>query len=368
MTLRVLTESGTIWRGIGLNDAGENVFTLGQTMPTAENTGVEVGQPLVNHALYATPGEVIFDTAGQVIEGINFGTRRVRVRAANVTIRNCRFVITGLEDDGEYAVINANNAAVSGLKIEHCDIINTYQGGHKLLGVWGHNFDLYRCKILGTVDGVRPNIAGNWSIRGCFISELGWWAAPSNGIVHGSDVQSHSDCIQTTFGGGSIVGSSLFAYPSLVVGTGTPTSGSDAGNSSPSGWYTQAQAIARRAELMGSSWTMASKSYGGVSRENGGVITPLMLNISTGSTAPSVTVTDSWFAGGTLQVNALAANLTSPVGVFMRNRHFDDSRYTVAGRAMGYRFRNGLTGTVPQSGANRNVFMNDGATVPLIDA
>lgn len=348
-----------ILRGIGLDDIGTAVFTLGETMPTPDNTGVPDTAALTPWE--GTENPLVIDQP-TMFDSIDFGNTCVIVKSSGVTFQNCNWRITDAADN--QAIIIADSGAVSGLTLNQCSFVCVDQRGFNLLAIRGHDFTAYRCKVMGTVDGVRPNLGGNWRLHGCFIGFLGWYAADTTGVVQPHDVQSHSDCVQTTYGGGEIIGCTLLAYPSTVVGTGTPGSGSDTGN--PTSWYTQAQAEARRAELMGSVWTDAQKSYGGVSRAVGGVITCLMCNRATGPTALNLTVLRNWFGGGGVQVNALASNLTSPLGVFHGNRHFDDSAYQAAGRAMGYRLASGLTADIPQSGPDVNTFMDDGATVPVI--
>lgn len=363
-TLRTLVEKGVL-RGVGLYDIGDKVFILGITQPTESNTGVPPGTVLTPYDDRFTPRVVNIDTPGVTITDTDFGNVRLYIRAANVTIKRCRWTITDIEDDRlNQAIISCDSGSVTNLVIEESSFVTTTQEGWRLdAAIRGHDFTAYRCFITGTQDGIRPNIAGNWRILGCFIGFLGWWAADVTGKVHPSDVQTHSDCIQTTFGGGEVMGNTLLAYPSLTVGTGTPGSGNDSGN--PKGWYTQAQADARRAELMDNTWTDASKSYGNVSRAIGGVLCPLMCNTAAGSTPMNLNVTRNWFGGGNVHVNGLASNLVSPLGTFRQNRHYDDSKFTVGDRAIGYRIREGLFADIPQTGDDVNTYM-DGGIVPIV--
>ncbi|MGB4762255.1 MAG: hypothetical protein WBP12_02755 [Candidatus Saccharimonas sp.] len=341
----------------------EDEFVLGVTMPTKANSGVPSGTTLSTYDPSGTLRSLVVSTPGTTFTNVDFGNVKVAVRAANVSFIRCRWTIT--DSVNSAAIIYTVDAAVANCLISQCDLVNLDQKAN-INANQGHDMTVYRCKVQGTTDGIDPSGGGNVKIRGNYISDLCWLAADTNGVVHGSDVQSHSDCIQIMYAGVEIIGNFLGAYPSLVVGTGTPGSGTDTGNTS--GWYTQAQANARRAQLLGSSWTNASRSYDGVSHENGGVITPLMCNVATGSTALNLVVEDNWFGGGVVGVNGLATNLTSPMGVFNRNRFFADFKTQSGGRPVGIFMRTAsLTATIPSSGADRNVWMDNDSTVARVN-
>ncbi|MGB4759577.1 MAG: hypothetical protein WBP26_05995 [Candidatus Saccharimonadales bacterium] len=331
-------------------------------MPTKANSGVPTGTTLTDYDPSGTLRTLDIATPGTTFTNINFGNVKVVVKAANVSFIRCRWTIT--DSVSTAAIIYTLHGSVSKCVISQCDIISTDQKAN-INAVQGHDMTVYRCKIQGTVDGVDPTGGGNVKVHGCYISDLCWLAADTNGVVHPSDVQSHSDCMQTTYGGVELVGNFMGAYPSTTVGTGTPGSGTDTGN--PAGWYTQAQAEARRAQLMGSSWTTASKSYDGISHENGGVITGMMCNVASGSTALNLTVEDNWFGGGVVGVNGLATNLTNPLGSFLRNRFFADMKGQSGGRPLGLYIRTSLAATIPTSGSDRNVWVDDGTTVARVN-
>lgn len=360
-TLRVKVADGSL-RGVGLQDIPAGGFLLGITMPTKANSGVPTGTVLTTYDSTGLVRTINIDTAGTTYQNVDFGNVRVVVRAANVTFRQCKWTIT--DNRTNQPAISTNSQSVLNCLIEQCTIDNRDQMGWQFNAIEGHDMTVFRCKITGTCDGIRPNLGGNVKVRGNFIGELGWWGTYSGGPTLNTEFQTHSDCIQTTYGGVEIVGNTLLAYASETVGTGTPGSGTDAGN--PDSWYTQAAAEARRTEALGSVMTVASKSADGISHGVGGVLSVLMCNMATGSSVLNLVVTDNWMAGGDVQVNGLASNLTGNLGTFLRNRHFNDSASTVAGKAIGYRLAAVLTATIPTTGPDVNTYMDGSGVVPRI--
>ncbi len=340
-------------------------FIDGETMPTLLNSGVAPEELLDPYAAdITTPRTIIVTTAGTVFENVDFGNIRVDVRAANVVFRNCRWIVT---NNRTTTPMIGTDLIVAGGKclVERCTIDNRDQLGYQYNAIQGHDITVYRCKILGTVDGIRPNRGGNVRILCNFIGYLGWWGTFTGGPALNSGLQTHSDCIQTTYAGVVIEGNTLVAYPSTIVGTGTPGSGSDTGT--PGAWYTQAAAEARRAQAF-TKTISGSLTWDGLAHESGGILTPLMCNVATGPTSLDLVVRKNWWAGGQLHVNALATNLTTSVGTFEGNRHYNDTFYTVAGRAIGYRLRTDtayptLDAVIPQVAPNYNTWVDTGGVV-----
>lgn len=364
MPLQKTVWTGSDWKifqGGGAQPAADN-FVLRTTMPTKANSGVPVGTVLTPYDPTGTVRTINVDTPNTTFTNVDFGNVKVAVRAANVSFIRCRWTIT--DSVSTAAVIYTLAGAVVNCVISQCDISNVDQNA-SFNAIQGHDMTVYRCKIQGTTDGVNPTGGGNVKIHGNYISDLAWFASNSVGVWHGSDVQSHADCIQTMYAGAEIIGNFLGAYPSVVVGTGTPNSGSDTGNTGSE--YTQAQAEARRAALMGNSWTPAEKTYDGTSRERGGVITSLMCNLAAGNTSLNMTVEDNWFGGGTTGVNALATNLTSSLGTFRRNKFFADQKGQSGGRPLGFYIRSGLTATIPETGSDRNTWIDTNETVVRVN-
>ena len=359
-TLRVATAPG-IFDGVGLDPIGEGVFTLGYTMPTIENSGVPAGTTLTPYDSDIVTPRTIQVTSPTVFDRVDFGNVRVDVRSPGVVFDTCRWVVTA--NRSQTAMVRLDQASPGGdTLISQCTIINEDQLGYQYNAIQGHDFTAYRCLIMGTVDGVRPNLGGNVKVHGCFIGYLGWWGTEDGKPSLNSGYQSHSDCIQTTYGGVEIIGNSLWAYPSMTVGTGTPGSGTDTGT--PDGWYTQAEAEARRAASQ-AGWTDGAQSADGESHWYGGIVNPLMCNRATGPFALNLLVTDNWFAGGQVHVNGLNDNLESPLGTFKRNRHFNDAQYKAAGKSFAYRLKAGLEADIPTIGDDMNYYL-DGSGAALI--
>lgn len=360
-TLRVLTAEGKL-RGVGLEDLPGDGFMLGTTMPTMLNSGVPGGTALTKYEKTGLVRSIFVDTPGAMYENIDFGNVRVVVRTSGVVFRRCQWTIT--DNRTIEPVISTNSQSAADVLVDQCTIENQDQMGWKHNAIEGHDVTVFRCKITGTCDGVRPNLGGNVKIRGSFIGYLGWWGTYAGGPVLNTGYQTHSDCIQTTYAGVEVVGNTLLSYASETVGTGTPGSGKDSGT--PDSWYTQSAAMARREEALGSVMTGLAKSADGVTHGVGGVLSCLMCNVATGSTEMNLVVTDNWFGGGSVQVNGLADNLTGNLGTFQRNRHFNDSANTVAGNAIGYRIKAGLAATIPTSGPDVNTYMDGAGVVPRI--
>jgi hypothetical protein len=329
-------------------------------MPTKANSGVPAGTVLTPYDPTGTLRTFNAGTANATYTNIDFGNVKVVVKAANVSFVRCRWSITDSTTGAAIAYTVATG--VSNCLFSQCDFICTDQKAN-INAIQGHDMTVYRCKIQGTCDGIDPTGGANVKVRGSYISDLAWLASDTKGVVHPSDFQSHADCMQIFYGGAcEIVGNFLGAYPSVIVGTGTPGSGNDTGN--PTSEYTQAQAEARRAQLLGSFYTDPSKSYDGIAHENSGVVTSLMCTPNgSGSTALNLVVTDNWIGGGVVAVNAGTSSLTSPLGTFQRNRFFADMKGQSGGRPVAFWFRSDLTATVPMSGPDRNVWMDDGTTV-----
>lgn len=335
-------------------------FTLRTTMPDYTNTGVPPGSTLTTYDPSNTVRQLVLNTPNVTYDLVNFGNVRLTVQAANVTIKRCRFYLTDVSAPTTSATIMAVSGSVSNLVVEQCDIINADNDGNLLTALQGHHFTAYRNKILGHMDGIAPTGGGGWKIHGNLITENGWWASPVGGEYHPSDVQSHTDNIQTMYGQGEIIGNSLFAYASETVGTGTPNSGTNSGWSNS--FYTQSGAEARRAELLEQSLTPVGKSWDGLQHGNGGTITPLMINRAVGPTDMALIIEDNWIGGGGVGINADATNYTN-VGRIYRNKFYADMRFQSGGRPQGALIYTPTTADMPTTVPNKNTWLDNGATV-----
>ncbi len=125
----------------------------GNGMPTSANTGVPAGL-----ALTPVWHDITVTKAGTVLSGLDIHGF-VKVRAANVTIRNSRIHGSG-PGTSNTGLIDANSAAVSRLLIENCDL------SHDAASVWvdgvvGHDYTVLRSDVSNVVDGFGVMNAAN---------------------------------------------------------------------------------------------------------------------------------------------------------------------------------------------------------------
>jgi ABC-type multidrug transport system fused ATPase/permease subunit len=98
--------------------------------------------------------------------------------------------------------------------------------------------DISQVVITGCVDGFVDSTGGSapqnygFHIVDSIVADSAWWYTPTvNSIIHPSDTQSHGDGVQKSSTlAVTIENTTLLGYISDVIGTGTPGSGSDAGN------------------------------------------------------------------------------------------------------------------------------------------
>lgn len=161
--------------------------------------------------LSARSGTITVTTPGTVLEGLDLAGR-VRVRAADVTIRNCR--ITG-GTGGNATMIEAWDAACVRLLVEDCTIAPTSPGVLSQ-GIHGHDYTARRLDVSRVVDGfgafnrVDLSARANVLIEGCWVHDLHCWTPDPN---H-SDGITHNDCVQVHGNGGVTVrGNLLLAMP-----------------------------------------------------------------------------------------------------------------------------------------------------------
>ena len=181
--------------------------------PTAANTGVRIGSTLT-----AYRGDIVVTTPGTVIENKDiYGF--VRIRAANVTIRNCR--VRGSGPAGyNTGLIDCNHHAVRNALIEDCLLVPDFPSVW-LDGVIGKEYTARRCNVYNTVDGfgvynsTDRSAPTNVTIESCYIHDLSYFAVDPN---HGYG-PTHNDCIQIQ--GGSNVrvrGNTIACFMSKTAG------------------------------------------------------------------------------------------------------------------------------------------------------
>jgi len=188
-------------------------FVIGQTRPTAENTGAT--GPLV-----AQSGNVYIDTAGTVLENRDISGRFI-VRAANVTLRNC--LIRGDSNATEGDCVDATHSAVANLLLDRCTIRRDTPN-ERATGVIGHGYTLRRCHVYHCVDGTgvfdTANPDGDMAMlaEGCLFEATSYF----NPCSYQSDNQTHNDVGGQIQGGSNITyrGCDIQAFLDPNIGTG----------------------------------------------------------------------------------------------------------------------------------------------------
>lgn len=175
----------------GRQSLNPNPFVIGTTKPNALNVGLPPLRPLTT-----VIGDVtITSSAGTLLEGLDiFG--RVKVQAANVTIRNCR--VRGANNvSGNTALIDCNHPNASNVLIENCDLRPDFPSIW-LNAVIGHNYTIRYCHIWDVVDGLgvynsyAPTAHADVTIEANFIHDLAYFSPDPN---H-NDNRTHNDGIQ----------------------------------------------------------------------------------------------------------------------------------------------------------------------------
>ena len=186
----------------------------GYTKPNAGNTGVRAGSKLKVHK-----GDIIVTKAGTVIENMDiFGF--IKIRAANVVIRNCRVRGSGPASSNT-GLIDCNNRNVRNALIEDCLLVPD-KPSVWLDGVIGKEYTARRCHVYNTVDGFGVyNVSDkkaptNVTIESCYIHDLAYFSKDPN---HGGGA-THNDAIQIQ-GGSHIVirGNNIQGFLSKTAGT-----------------------------------------------------------------------------------------------------------------------------------------------------
>ena len=300
--------------------------------PNATTTGVLPGTTLTTH-----PGDYVITTPGTTISDQEiFGT--VYIRAANVTINNCK-----IRGSSNHHVIDATNAACINAVITNCEIFTDYPNNSPN-GIQGQNFTIQFCNIYGTVDGI--NIAGNATnlnvvAKQNYIHDLCYITPDSN---H-SDNQTHNDAIQIQGGLG----------PLLIQGN------------SIHGSYSQ---------TVGTIGSLPDRGTGDITngRYNWAALTCIQFtdnptNVYTASTGNNVRVWGNWMYGGKRALNAGSANNTD-IGSWWRNK-FDDTQGERGGGSLaakaGYTASMDATTTCDtgEGTSNANIYMSDGSEITV---
>jgi hypothetical protein len=118
----------------------------------------------------------------------------VQVRAANVTIRNCR--VRGLGGGTtNTGLILATHSAVQNLVVQDCTLVPDTPS-YWLDGIMGHDYTARRCRVYNAVDGfgafntANPGGPINVYLYSNYVHDLSYFSPDPN---HPSDNQTHND-------------------------------------------------------------------------------------------------------------------------------------------------------------------------------
>lgn len=316
-----------------------DTFVHGETIPTTANATYRY--PLTPFT--GTTGTLVISTPGTTYERVDFGSTWIDIRAADVTIRDCKFRNTKANPSRRGMIVADDGAAVR-LKVEHTQFINA-PGTNQTPGmtaITGHDFIAKRISVRHFSDGINTrvrstNIDGqlNVEIIDSWISDLSWWYNPTSGIVHPSDTKTHNDCIQSEGGQGlKIKGCYLRAVYSTSVGT----------------LYTTGQSGDPRYDIV--------DGGGAYPNHDGGSLAAIMVNSDRGIHFNGE-IWDNWIGGGNISLNAGDSDLRDPFGTVYRNQFYRDQR--AAGWAMG--IEQLANADVGAGTSNRNTWIDNGTEV-----
>lgn len=202
-------------RAVGRSDVDSNPFVLGVTKPSAVNTG-----PVGTLAPYS--GDFTVTAAGTVIQNLDIAGF-VKVRAANVTVRNCvvRGSGPGTTNTG---LIDCNHVAASNVLVENCLLVPD-QPSYWLNAIIGHDYTIRRCQAYNVVDfcgaynSATPTARADVVIEGNYFHDLAYFSPDPN---H-TDNRTHNDGVQIQGNfGHRIVGNTILANVSTKAGNGYP--------------------------------------------------------------------------------------------------------------------------------------------------
>lgn len=221
--LRLVWSSSTAnngWASVNeLQVFGGNAFVLGQTKPTAANTGAGKVRPYPTRVLN---GDQIITVAGTRLEDtIVHG--RVIVRAPDVVISNC--VIDGGDNlpSGAFVLVDASGS--TNLRIEYSTVF-AKKPTVNLNGIGMRNYTAYRVDVSGVVDAFSSAPAArdglvNVSIQGSYGHDLVHIAPdPNHPATPTAPSRTHNDVLQSHGGRGlQVIGSNFSAYHHPTLGT-----------------------------------------------------------------------------------------------------------------------------------------------------
>lgn len=278
--------------------------------------------------------------SGATYENVLFNSP-IDIRAGAHLI-NCRVVVptTYTSTAQSECVRSLNGGSNTGGVLQNVEIHNRAQ--RPLNGFAGRNFEVYETVITGCVDGFSESTGGSapqdFGIRvyDSVVTDMAWWYTPTvNGIIHGSDTQSHNDAYQkgTTLAS-EIRNTALVPYLSAIIGTGTPGAGSETNPYTPASGYnfiaSQATQEGWRSTRVGLFPTGSESRYGVAKLYviSGGSVAALMIN------RDNLIADRIYFGGGAqAQIDATDTNLPTSMNVRITNSTFaNDMRNPNASR------------------------------------
>jgi hypothetical protein len=184
-----LNEAGSWYTDGWTAVAARSSWVYGDYKPAASTTGVYSLAALTTHS-----GNLTTTSHGQNIENLDI-TGRLIFRHHGVTVRNCR-IQGGTPDSGDnsFGSVEHYSAQSPVNNFYDCTIMTSVSTVYAQAGIQGRDFNLYRCNVYGTVDGVKPQYS-NVGVYGCYIHDLPWYSFDPG---HGDG--SHNDGIQVAGG------------------------------------------------------------------------------------------------------------------------------------------------------------------------
>lgn len=207
--------------------ADRSGLVTGTYQPSADTTGVPARTVLTPHN--TSGADLVITQDGTILDGLEiYGD--IKVRAANVTIKNSRLHGGTHIPGSNTGIIDANSSAVSNLVVQDNTIIPDRPSYYRD-GIVGHDYKALRNHIQRTNDGLgifnRPGgpAAANVSAEGNYIHSLTYW---SSDPAHSDGT--HNDGIQVQ-GGENIrlAGNTVVANAVLGEGSGPNPRGDHAG-------------------------------------------------------------------------------------------------------------------------------------------
>ncbi len=196
-----------------------DTFVLGVTEPNASNTGVPDSK--VFAAADIITADVVVTVPNTIIDGKEIRAT-VTIKAANVTIRNCRIIGPQTGPAGRPMIYHID-IAVKNFRLEHCTVRPTYTSDLTDT-LMGHDIVRVRNNISRGVDGSGSYIAldvgtdCNYLVQGDYIHDLAYYC-PST--TH-SDNHTHNDGNQHHCGTNvTFEGVSIHGYWDPAVGDGS---------------------------------------------------------------------------------------------------------------------------------------------------